>query len=78
MSNFSPLRPSNRINEGKRQTPEQVDKMKREKIREAVKTAKERMKSTPHNAKYYSAKLKYLEAKIRVLDAYKAMLKSKD
>ena len=36
------------------------------------------MKSTPHNAKYYSAKLKYLEAKIRVLDAYKMMLKSKD
>jgi len=79
MSNFTPMKPNNQLNEAKRRaTPEEVDRAKREKIKEALDVAKERIKSTPHNAKFYQAKMRYLEAQMAVLDAYKMMLKAKD
>lgn len=78
---FIPIKPTiqgNAITEAqKRETPEQVDKKKREKLKMASDTAKEMMKSKPAKKQYYAAKMKYIEAQIKVLDAYKTMLNAK-
>ena len=65
------------INESSRQTPQQVDAIKRKKIQAAMKAANELIKSKPEKAAYYRAKLAYLATKVKVLDAYKKMLAAK-
>jgi len=80
MSTFRRITPiiATSMNEAQRQTPEQVDAQKRQKLKDAMDVAKERMKSSPAKANVYAAKLKYLEAQIKTLDAYKAVLNAKD
>ncbi len=65
------------LNEGARQTPQQVDSIKRKKIQMAMKAANDLIKTKPEKAAYYRAKLAYLAAKVKVLDAYKKMLAAK-
>lgn len=66
------------LNEASRQTPDQVDSLKRKKIKAAADAAKDYMKAKPEKAGYYRARLAYFSAKLKMLDAYKKMLKERD